>query len=70
MIALSLLQEGPAETTVYMIAGYAVVFITMALYTLSLWLRWKNLQRDQNVLEDLLPKEEKPSDSSKEQSNA
>lgn len=49
-------QEGPAETTVYMIAGYTIVFVVIALYIASLWLRWRNLQRDQSMLDDLLSK--------------
>lgn len=48
-----LLQDGPAETTGYMIFGYAVIFGTMLLYLVSLFLRWKNFQKDQEALEDL-----------------
>lgn len=55
MIFSSLFQEGPAETTVYMIAGYAVIFVVMAIYIISLWLRWRNLHRDQEMLQRLLP---------------
>jgi len=29
----------PPDTTSYMIAGYAVIFLGMALYVLSLWVR-------------------------------
>ncbi|PWH20195.1 MAG: hypothetical protein DDG59_00885 [Anaerolineae bacterium] len=57
MIFFSLFQEGPAETTVYMIAGYAIVFVVMAIYILSIWLRWRNLRRDQKLLESMLPPE-------------
>jgi|GEM_PF-679680 hypothetical protein len=55
MIFSLLFQEGPAETTAYMIAGYAVIFVVMAIYIGSLWLRWRNLHRDQEMLEKLLP---------------
>lgn len=55
MIFSSLFQEGPAETTAYMIAGYAVIFVVMAIYIISLWLRWRNLHRDQEMLQRLLP---------------
>lgn len=55
MILSSLFQEGPAETTAYMIAGYAVILVVMAIYIISLWLRWRNLHRDQEMLERLLP---------------
>ncbi len=70
MITLSLLQEGPAETTIYMIAGYALIFGVMVIYILSLWVRWRNLQRDQAVLQEMLPGEEAPAETSIETSNA
>ncbi len=63
MTYLPLLQEGPAETTAYMIAGYAVVFVVMAVYLVSLWLRWRNLEGDRNTLEGMLPKEQSDQDS-------
>lgn len=63
MFYLSLLQEGPAETTVYMIAGYAIVLVVMAVYIGSLWLRWKNLHRDREMLETLSTKEQKEGNS-------
>ena len=50
---LFLLQDGPAETTGYMIAGYAVIFGVMAIYLASLWLRRRNLHQDLDTLEDL-----------------
>jgi hypothetical protein len=46
-------QEAPAETTGYMIFGYVVIFGTMSIYLISLFTRWRNLQKDQEVLEDL-----------------
>ncbi|MCS6908287.1 MAG: hypothetical protein RML93_10455 [Anaerolineales bacterium] len=58
MVYLSLVQEGPAETTVYMIAGYALILVVMAIYLATLWMRWRNLQRDQETLETLLPREQ------------
>jgi CcmD family protein len=42
----SILQSAPAETTRYMIAGYAVIFSVMFLYLLSLVIRRRNLERD------------------------
>lgn len=48
-----LLQEGPAETTTYMIAGYAVIFAVMLLYLASLYLRRRNLRQDLELLQDL-----------------
>ena len=41
-----------AETTNYMLAGYAVIFGTMALYLVSLVARWRRLQQDEQMLED------------------
>jgi len=44
------LQEGPADTFSYMVLGYAVILVTMALYILSLRVRSKNLQKDLELL--------------------
>lgn len=46
-------QEAPAETTGYMIFGYAVIFGTLIVYLASLFVRWRNLRKDQEALEDL-----------------
>ena len=40
------LQQGPANTTTYMIAGYAVIFIVMLVYMASLAIRRRNLNQD------------------------
>jgi hypothetical protein len=48
-----LFQDGPANTTTYMIAGYFVIFGVMLIYLLSLYLRQRNLRQDLEVLEDL-----------------
>lgn len=48
-----LFQETPAETTNYMIFGYVVIFGTMIIYLTSLFIRWRNLKKDQEALEDL-----------------
>jgi hypothetical protein len=53
-----LLQEGPAQTTGYMIAGYVVIFGIMALYWISLVVRKRNLTQDLEMLEEI---QEKPS---------
>jgi hypothetical protein len=52
-----LLQEGPAETSAYMIAGYAVIFSVMLIYLASLYLRRRNLRQDLEMLQDLEEKE-------------
>jgi hypothetical protein len=40
-----------AQTTNYMLAGYIVIFGAMALYLISLAARWRNLRRDEEMLE-------------------
>jgi CcmD family protein len=47
-----LFQEAPAETTNYMIAGYAVIFGVILLYILSLYIRQRNLKQDLEILEE------------------
>ena len=47
-----LLQEAPAATTSYMIAGYAVIFGVILLYLVSLAMRQKNLKQDLEVLQE------------------
>jgi hypothetical protein len=37
----------------YMIAGYAVIFIVLAVYLASLVIRWKRLKADLQTLEKL-----------------
>lgn len=49
----SLLQQGPAETTNYMILGYAILFVILAVYLVSLYLRSRNLRRDVELLEEI-----------------
>ena len=50
---MNLLQIGPADTTSYMIAGYAVIFGVMSLYVLSLLVRTRDLEKDLEVLAEL-----------------
>ena len=45
--------ETTTNTDGYMIAGYAVAFIVMALYVASIYLRSRNLNRDLTLLEEL-----------------
>jgi hypothetical protein len=37
----------------YMIAGYAVMLTVLAIYIVSLFIRWRNLKRDLKVLEEI-----------------
>ena len=47
-----ILQDAPANTLNYMIAGYIVIFGVMLLYWISLSLRRRNLIQDLEILED------------------
>jgi len=40
------------DTSAYMIGGYAVFFVVMTIYLVSLYLRNRNLRRDLEMLED------------------
>ncbi len=53
----SLLQQAPAETTNYMIAGYSVIFSIMLLYVISIFIRRRNLNRDLETLSQLVSPE-------------
>jgi CcmD family protein len=57
MYLSQLLQEGPAETTNYMIAGYAVIFGVIFIYLLSLYVRRRNLEQDLELMEELQERE-------------
>ncbi len=46
-------MDAPADTLTYMIAGYSVIFGIMAIYLVSLIVRWKNLRKDEELLKDL-----------------
>ncbi len=37
----------------YMIAGYAVIIVILAIYVASLVMRWRNLKRDLKTLQDI-----------------
>ena len=47
------LLETASDTTGYMIAGYAVAFLVMALYLVSLYIRTRNLNQDLKTLEEM-----------------
>ncbi len=53
MLMSMILQEGPAQTTNYMIMGYAVIFGLMLIYVASLYLRQRNLKQDLELMEEL-----------------
>jgi hypothetical protein len=37
----------------YMVAGYAVIFIVLTIYVVSLFIRWQRLKRDLQTFENL-----------------
>ncbi len=45
------------ETTNFMIAGYAVIFVGFILDLISLYVRFRNLHQDEHMLDDLEKKE-------------
>jgi len=53
----TLLQQAPAETTRYMLAGYSVMFGVLLIYIISLIVRNRNLKRDLEILNELEQKE-------------
>ena len=46
-------QEATPDTSGYMIAGFAIAFIVMALYVASMYFRSRNLNQDMTTLEEL-----------------
>ncbi len=48
-----LFDQGPLETTGYMILGYAVIFGVMLLYLVSLSWRSRRLKQDLAMLEEI-----------------
>ncbi|MDO9131198.1 MAG: hypothetical protein Q7U34_15160 [Anaerolineales bacterium] len=44
------------DTTNFMLAGYAVIFSVMAIYIASLLMRWRNLQQDLIILQEMQEK--------------
>lgn len=47
------LQQGPAETTDFMILGFAVIFGVMLLHVWSLYSRANRLKKDIELLEEM-----------------
>ncbi len=45
--------DAPPDTSAYMIAGYAVFFIIVAIYLISLFVRWRNIHQDMLTLETI-----------------
>jgi hypothetical protein len=51
------LQDAPANTVNYMIAGYVVIFGVILIYLISLAIRNRNLKQDLEVLEEVEAKD-------------
>ena len=51
--------EVTPDTSGYMIAGYAIAFVTLGIYIASLYIRHRNLGRDLEILESMQPKQPK-----------
>ncbi len=48
-----LFQEAPADTVNFMIIGFVVILGTIGLFMLSLYTRYRNLERDRELLDQL-----------------
>ncbi len=60
-----LFQDVPPDTSAYMLAGYAVFFVLLAAYLLSLYIRSRNLNRDLKMLEALAHEKRPPASRAK-----
>ena len=47
------IQEITPDTSGYMIAGYAVAFVILAIYVASLYIRTRNLNQDMAMLAEM-----------------
>jgi hypothetical protein len=57
---MNFLQEGPAQTLNYFIAGYAVIFGVMAIYWASIVVRRRSLMKDLEMLDSLAESQNEP----------
>lgn len=48
-----LFQEFVPDTSRYMVMGYTIAFVVIALYVFSLYIRNRNLNRDLTTLEEM-----------------
>ncbi len=48
-----LFQPPPAETFDFMVLGFGVILGTMALFLISMVVRFRNLRRDLDLLEEM-----------------
>jgi hypothetical protein len=52
------LQEAPADTFNYMVLGFGVIFTIMGIFIASLVVRFRNLNRDLKLIDDIDDKEQ------------
>jgi hypothetical protein len=45
-------MDEPLNTISYFIAGFTVIFSAILLYMLSLYIRWRNLKQEEEILKD------------------
>lgn len=57
------LQDAPADTFNYMAFGFVVILGTIGLYVLSLVNRYRNLERDMELLDEVSAKAEPSTES-------
>ena len=55
----ALLLDPTPNTSGYMVLGYAFIFLVIAIYLISLYLRQRSVKRDIELLEDLDKKDKK-----------
>ena len=48
-------QDATPDTSSYMILGYTIFFIVMAIYLISFYVRSRNLKQDMSMLESMKP---------------
>ena len=46
-------QDPTPDTSGYMIVGYIIAFAVMGMYGARLVIRWRNLNQDQQLLEEM-----------------
>jgi hypothetical protein len=55
----ALLLDPTPDTSGYMVLGYAFIFLVVAIYLISLYLRQRSVKRDIELLEELDKKDKK-----------
>jgi hypothetical protein len=47
------LLDAPPDTVKYLIAGYSIGFTVLAIFLISLFVRWNGLKRELEMLQEL-----------------